>query len=940
MPFGSKAWVRLVFAPATGELSVDGDLFSVLGVNSEDLSYSSDPFSMLPDSVARGLIEGKEITRDDKLSLVIIPGNTGHCNTVVVIAEQIADFDLVSDVAGGVVGFSPDGTILRWNKRMTYLFGPSEKDVTGRNAADVLPEPVLYNWQTVISSAHLGHEVRIEFRPSGEKRVEGVLSRGGPGVIGLFRDSTENYKTDKRLRALNRLNQAYLQSTGTGLLLLDSRLRVLLSNTGFSKVSGNRGSVIGLLLHDVLSEDSYKWVHDASEHLFAEERTEQSGIVAFKNRDGRQVVLRQTLRAVRNEANQAVNFVCLLEDETDLTLFRNEVENLNRSLDGLSRMSSMLLDSNQGQTDSFCEDILRVTRSRAVAQYAYDAFETMKLTGSAGEWPAGFPVEEPGEYNFSSFVWSGDKHNRISSVELGRLSGFFSSCFVIPTGVGISNRGYLVLAESALTPGDLGILNAVSSLAKLQRDIIDERIGRSSMDNCLEGKEGFADSLFIQVSMPMAIIRGNERVDRWNPAMEYVTGVKAENADSDDVRRLIDPEGSGLTLDSLASRSGLVENNNTAYWAVPRPDGSLSSVHLWNVSIIDSSYSIYGDSEFFIIGVPCSDRILPPAEEQSAVSIKRLIFDELTEMLSAPSLIIILRSFSNLCFFLGGKGVMEFRSEDELVATFPEGSKVNEHNHWNFRVVKFFMGKEFTINVSGEMEQETVDVVSGILSLRDQPAHDMTGFMGISGEIQGYSSGLSGYLEKFSSDSIVQNNAMLNMVEGKDPLAGFARTMLFAHETASRVSHLLRLTLLVKPDGFKVECPNRFLARLHSMFAQRGLRPPSLSFKDNMPDIVIIPEVLLQCFGMLCQLASPDSVVSFVAGSVDIEDRQGMHLVLTGLNEYFQPLSHEEISQRLESGRFDVETEVAILFRLMNSSGCSLLSIREGEIEFHLLLSE
>ena len=236
-------------------------------------------------------------------------------------------------------------------------------------------------------------------------------------MIGLFKDSTENYKTDKRLRALNRLNQAYLQSTGTGLLLLDSRLRILLSNTGFSKVSGNRGSVIGLLLHDVLSEDSYKWVHDASEHLFAEERTEQSGIVKFMNKDGRQVVLRQTLRAVRNEANQAVNFVCLFEDETDLTLFRNEVDNLNRSFDGLSRMSSMLLDSNQGQTDSFCEDILRVTRSRAVAQYAYDAFETMKLTGSAGEWPTGFPVEEPGEYNFSSFVWSGDKHNRISSVE-------------------------------------------------------------------------------------------------------------------------------------------------------------------------------------------------------------------------------------------------------------------------------------------------------------------------------------------------------------------------------------------------------------------------------------------------------------------------------------------------------------------------------------------
>ncbi|HPF32940.1 MAG TPA: PAS domain-containing protein, partial [Candidatus Sabulitectum sp.] len=283
---GAGAWIRLSFTPSTGRLSVEGDPYSVLGKTREELTGATDPLSALPASVAGALVEGSGVTRDTELNLVLVPGDTRYSNSVTVILEKGHEYDLVSDMASGVAAFSTDGNILRWNRRMSYLFGPREEDVKGKNVEDILPPPVLYNWNSILSSVHLGHEVRLEFRPSGEKKLEGILSRGGPGIIGIFSDSSENYNTTKRLRALNRLNQAYIQSTETGLILLDTGLRVLLCNPGFERISGRKGSLIGLQLHDVLPDDSYRWVHEAWERLLGEERAEQSALVPFKVEGG------------------------------------------------------------------------------------------------------------------------------------------------------------------------------------------------------------------------------------------------------------------------------------------------------------------------------------------------------------------------------------------------------------------------------------------------------------------------------------------------------------------------------------------------------------------------------------------------------------------------------------------------------------------------------
>ena len=939
MPYGSNSWTRLAYTPSSGEMKVDGDLFAVLGINADEITHSEDPFKMLPDSVAQGLIHGKDIVRDEKLSLVIIPGKTGPNNSVTIIAEQIADYDLVSDIAGGVVGFAPDGTILRWNLRMTYLFGPREKDVIGRGAADILPSPVLYDWESVISSAHLGHEVKIEFQPSGERRVEGVLSRGGPGVIGLFRDSTESYKTSKRLRALNRLNQAYLQSTGTGLLLLDSRLRILLSNSGFTRITGHRGSLIGLQLHDILSADSYKWVHDASEHLSADERAEQSGVVSFVNQNGRQVTLRHTLRAVRNETNQALNFVCLFEDETDLTIFRESVVHLKKSLTDISRISEGIQGSESGEDQSICEELLRVTRSTAVAQYYYDPYGTMKLFDSVGSWPKALPVKELSELRFPAYVWGGDKLYRIASTEMGKLSAHFKSCTVLPIGKGLYNRGFLLLADSLLSDSDSALLNTVSSMIDVYHQITQERAARSAAEKHLELNAGFAETLFDGIPLPIAIIRMDGRVDHWNRAMEQVSGVKTGEVENEDIDNLIDPERAGFTLDSHVSGSELEKDSSSAEWTVRRRDGSRSAIHRWNVSIIDSSVGYLGDPAFLVTGIASED-ISPGSDVLPSSSLERKLFlKEITELLSELSPGDVLHTLARVCFMTGGSGIIEFHSNGEFIAVFPETTDRKKDADWNFQLTRSILGIEYDIKVFGFPTQETVNSVIDLISFRDAGNlkarfHSEPATI----EIQKYSTGLTDYLEKFFSDSIEQSNAMVHLVDRTDPLAGFARTMLFSQETASRVSHLLSLSILVRSGGFKEEYPDRFLARLHSVFAEKGLRPPSLSLGDKLPLVMIIPHVILHCFAILCQLAIPHGVVLFTARNADDcdEDTGGVRVILSGLNEPLQTLSQLDIHQQLGRGMFGAGTETGIIFRLLNCSGCKLLSMSNGELTFLL----
>ena len=535
---------------------------------------------MLPDSVSKAFIETKNIIRDDNLSLVIIPGKYLHFNTVTIVSEKISD-DLVTDIAGGVAAFSPDLTIVEWNKRMTYLFGPASENAKGRKVSEVLPNPVLYNWSSVIASAHLGHEVRVEFVPSGGTKIEGVLTQGGPGVIGLFRDSSENYEASKRLRALGRLNQAYLQASGTGLLLLDNQLRILHSNAGFAHLSQHKGTLIGLFLHEVVAAESFQWVHDSSERLLTNENLLLSETIIYKDSEGNDRIIRQTLKAVRNESNQSLNFVCIFEDETEFTLTKNENLKLKNSMNCLSDIADKLFIEENNDISHILEETLKATHSKAAAFYLFDHFENLQLDALAGNWPQSFPKKDPADYNFVSHVWGSGTIQKITKSGLGDLAENFSNSLIIPIGEGVQEIGYLMLMNPELSETSYKVFNIVSSLIRAKYTITREKSIAEKNRLFLSNSELIPVDFLNLFHFPIAIFQLNDNIIYWNNSLEHVTGILFNDVSSTDVANLVDPEQMGLTVDSLASASTLSTGDVGKIWAVKRKDGTSSERYLW-----------------------------------------------------------------------------------------------------------------------------------------------------------------------------------------------------------------------------------------------------------------------------------------------------------------------------------------------------------------------
>lgn len=932
MTENSSSWTRLSFSPSTGRISVEGDVYSVLGIGAEDIADSRDPLSVLPGSVARSLIEGEGISRDGELSLVIIPGDTRHANSVTIIRERTPEFDIVADIASGVASFGPDGTILSWNKRMSFLFGPGERDVKGRKAEDVLPAPVLYNWTSVLSSVYMGHEVKIEFRPSGDKKVEGILSRGGPGVIGLFFDSTENYNTGKRLRALNRLNQAYIQSTETGLILLDSRLRILLSNSSFALICGEKGSLIGLQLRDVLPEESYRWVHDASERLFGEERSEQTAVVPFRRSNGEQLVIKHTLRAVLNEMNQAVNFVCLFEDRTAITNLRQEADNLRKSLTGIAGITDGMINSGG---NGLCERIQDITGSSAVARYMFNPSETLELKESHGSWPSGVRRDEPGDLGFPAYVWRGDDVFRIEGSELGYLSGHFRKCIILPLGRGVLNKGFVLLCDPSEAGSDQAVLDLVVALIQLRSKTLSAN-EVTSRERSSSREEAVQTHLLGNIPFPVAIFRRSGELQYLNGAMEELTGLNHQLFNNMDLAALIDPEGHGHTLDSLASAEISPTGTESMIWRVVRRDGSQSGLYQWNVSIVEDPWIFKGDYGFLVTALPTAE-YQKPAGISAPGSMPVEMLRSFIGIVTLQSDSEIFRAVSDLCLENSSSGIIEFHRNGETVASFSKNGRDSASAGWNTGPLLLLGGREFETRVTSginiallEPICETISSLRGTLIMK--PAFSDPA-IALAGDVQN----LVGYLENFCVESVRQTSAVLNLVESTDTFSGFARTILYSGETAARAAELLKAAISVSRENFRIVSLERFLSGFHSSFTERGLRPPSLSIEDRLPEVMIIPRTVLQAVSILCQSRSCDTVVTFSASSLERDGEIIASLTISGLAEAFTREDIDEGIKNLADGVFDSSAEIAFIVQILSASGCRINMLKENS--FSLVFS-
>ena len=926
------SWTRLSFSPSTGRLSVQGDPFAVLGRTSEELTSSRDPLAVLPDSVARVLIEGDELVRDQENSLVIIPGDVKRYSTVTVIKERAPEHDLVTDLASGVASFSADGKVLSWTRRMSVLFGPRERDVKGRKAEEVLPAPVLYNWASVLSSVHMGHEVKIEFRPSGDKKIEGVLSRGGPGVIGLFFDSTENYNTTRRLRALNRLNQAYIQSTETGLILLDSRLRILLSNSAFEKMNGHKGSLIGLQLLEVLPDESYKWVHDASERLLGEEKSEQSAIVPFRTTLGGYLSIRHTIRAIRNEMNQAVNFVCLFEDKSELNLLRKEVETLRRCLAGIDSITEGIWDS---EVNGICGKVQEITGSSAVLSYTWDPSENLRLQESYGSWPTGLRRDEPGDLGFPAFVWRGNDSHILEGSELGNLTGSFTRCVILPMGTGIHNKGFMLLCNPSDSGCEKVVVNLVTSLMRLKTKSI-TRGEVPQRDRASKLEDAIAALILGSIPTPAALFRRNGIMEYGNAPMERLTGLRTSEFLKEDLSGLIDPGGNGFTLESLSSADIPGGREGKLIWRAKRRDGSETDLFRWNVAIVENSGIFNNDYGFLVTAFP----VELSYESSTGTDSGSIPVDTIRTLIAIITLqneSEVISRAAELCLENSTAGAIEFQINGETTASFSKGAVDPESTSWCAGPSLLLGGREYGTRISHGVNVVLLESVCEILSSLRGTLLMKASVAGRSEDLDSDISGLVSYLESFCLESVRQTRAVLSILQPTDTFTAFARTILYSGETASGAVELLRTALKVSRENFRIVNLDRFLSGFHSSFTKRGMRPPMLSIEGKLPEVLMIPDTVLQGVSMLFQRRSPECVASFSAYLLDDGGEVNAVLTITGAGD---PFGQEDLNRglrNLHDGKLDSFAELAVIAGIIEASGCRILRFDQDGL--HLMFS-
>ncbi len=932
MQASDTSWVRLIYNPSSGEVTAEGNLEGILSITAEELNSLENPIDSFSGSIASALTEGGTPFTDSDTGLFVIPDCTGLNNSVTLVKTGGPEIDLVSDMAAGIVGFSPDGSIMRWNRRMSYLFGPREKDVLGRKAEDVLPAPVLYDWTSVISSAHIGHEVRIEFRPSGDKRIDGMLSQGGTGVIGIFTDSTEVYKTGKRLRALNRLNQAYLQSTTTGILLLDSHFRILLSNPGFGIITGERGSLIGQQLHDVLPENSYKWVHDSTERLYGDEQSELSEVLPFRKRDGSLLTIKHILRVVRNGINQAVNYVCLFQDRTEISVLREENRKLRRGLEGISRLAEELKTGEKRDSNSFCDKILGITGSEAVVEFSYDQSETLRQSGCAGKWPSEFSFEHIASLGFPASVWSSGVVCTVGQSELGRLASVFTSCTIIPVGSGAGSMGFIMLCNSSITDSEQSILKLIALLPELSLELQKNCRSLSSSEGTEIRCEALLSDFLGSVPLPVCVLTRDNRPVYWNPEMERITGITKEMATPEKVQSIIDPSGVGFSLDSLSAAGTLDMSSNSLVWKVKKLDGTMSRPFRWHVSILEHPELFKGDYGFILTGLYPKGYAVSTAEKHGNSVNSLSILSTFTRSVLSDNKTEIFKSVWDIAQSLDCCSGLHFFRDGKAAASFPEDSEQFRETNGEACAILIMDYAEYEVRPSGNANlpvlESICELVSSIRAARltdplkkGLPDNPMMANLAL----------LIDAFQDIATESMRQGNALLNLVEKSDPFSGFARTIVLSQESALRISELVKLSFSVNSTLFRKVSLQRFMSGFPSGFVERGLRPPSLSLSDSFPQVMIIPEVVLNSVSSLCRILTSDSVIGLAVESDTLTESPSVLLKITGLAEMVTEEKVNRGSISLDKGVFDIWAEIAFISSLLEEAGCRIVSSPEAQ---------
>jgi PAS domain-containing protein len=669
--------------------NVEGDCEKLLGVSPTELSESAYPLELLPGSIVEilsGNLSGEpvRIIEEGKFEGLILPCGT-HIDVILLgsIRPVTSTGDsLVSELNAGVVAVGPENRIEVWNRCMETLFGVPSDFAVGRKLDEVLQPPLLYSWKTVTETAAKGREAVVQCIPSANRRVTATFSGGGPGVVGTFFDTSESYVTEKRLRTNRRMNQAYFQTIGTGLVLFGEDYRVLSSNRFFGLLFGVSESLVGMPLYEILPEISFSEIDRISARLFSgSDDTFPAVTVRYTSPDGKPHVISQTLRSLKPEEQDVPYVVGIFAENTDAVLVGEDLDRSRTRITSVLELVDCLGSSPVLASGDRMAGILSATFvAKAVAVYFYDPYTTTVLSGCNGSWGDSAPPAEFSELRLPSSVWTTLPGSLLTGHEMGSLEGTFENCFILPLGSGSDTAGFIVAAgvPSAQIEEIYAVSGIVSFIAQMSLLRYREQSEKEQLEFQRSGERHFLETLLTSIDTPVAVFTEEWKVIFWNEAMETVSGLSRTTVTAHPElasERLFAPIG-GTSGARKLMRS--VAGEPLGSWELP---GDGSSIMLRIRRTAGSGQGSFA-AAYMVTGFDAADRI-GLEKAQATVSRYETLSRGMTDLLSAVSMEEIAGITARVYLAVSGASTAEIRLPGKASAVAesesdPEGSVTRE----------------------------------------------------------------------------------------------------------------------------------------------------------------------------------------------------------------------------------------------------------------------
>lgn len=209
---------------------------------------------------------------------------------------------LVESSQDAIIGTTPDGVVVSWNRRAADLYGYSAEEMIGHTAAKVIPPDHPDELATILGKIQrretvAGHET-VRIRKDG-RRVEVSLNispvfdaAGGiSGIVYLARDISERKIAEERLRASEESYRELFENASDLVYTFDPEMRITSLNRLAEQTMGYaRDEAVQMNLRQLVDAERWEHIEQIIERLL-EGQPAAKFEVNIRTRDGRRVTL-------------------------------------------------------------------------------------------------------------------------------------------------------------------------------------------------------------------------------------------------------------------------------------------------------------------------------------------------------------------------------------------------------------------------------------------------------------------------------------------------------------------------------------------------------------------------------------------------------------------------------------------------------------------------